>query len=135
MKAGTKHAASQSAGNTSTALHNGWRQSKVRAPCQQQAKEAISAVLPKPTLIRLSVPRHMYSADVTAPSNSAALHQPNHGAARCFSQNTANSAPSTSLMSSPNRRTVKLSIGMVECGGTFANRCQCNRPNAGSLWL
>ena len=45
MKPGTKHTASQSAGNTSTALHKGRRQSKARAPCQQQAKEAISAAL------------------------------------------------------------------------------------------
>ena len=77
----------------------------------------------------------MYSADVMPPSSSAALHQPNHGAARFFSQNTANSAPSTSLINSPNSRTVKESIGMVECGGAFANRRQCNRQNAGPLLL
>src|SRR4051794_39455450 len=112
MKPGTKQTASQSAGNTSTALHKGRRQSKARAPCQQQANEATSAALPRPTLIRLSVPRHMYSADVMLPSKSDALHQPNHGAARCFSQNTMNSPPSTSLISSPNSRTVKVSIGM-----------------------
>ncbi len=75
--------------------------------------DATRNALPMPTLMKLSAPRSMYRIDVTLPSRSVASHQANHGAARFFSQNTANSAPRTSLMNRPNSRTVKESIGMT----------------------
>ena len=60
MKSGTKQTASHSSRQQpAPRLHSGGRRSKARAPCQQQAKEAIRAALPMPTLNKLSGPRHM----------------------------------------------------------------------------
>ena len=59
MNDGSRPMPSHSSGARTTGLHSGRRRSNARAPCQQQANEAISAALPMPTLTRLSAPRIM----------------------------------------------------------------------------
>ena len=113
-----RQAASQSVGAASTAP-TARRPSKARAPCQQQPKAAIRAMLPMP--IDSSAPMPRVKSGGGAPKK-VARHQTNQVALRSFSQKNRNSPPSTALTKKPNSRTVKEWICIKNCRSPPANR-------------
>jgi hypothetical protein len=54
---GSRLMPSHNEGPSTIGLHSGRRRSKARAPCQQQANEAISAATPMPMLTGLVAPK------------------------------------------------------------------------------
>jgi hypothetical protein len=96
-----------------TASQSGRRRSKARAPCQQQAKAAITKAAPAPIANNSPAkPRTRNNSVASAPNRNVALHQANQVERISLSQKIRNRAPSNALMKMPKSRTVKESICM-----------------------